>query len=302
MDFCFKKSVKPIIEAHNSILFYPVQYEGLESSKNIIYNSLVANQQLLPAINFAIQGLLGNRFYLVGSDYIYPRVANHILSLYSSFLNARVLKEGYVKLGSKDFSKIIEDIKESKPDLIFNNINGDSNIYFYRALKEANLTDIPIISFSLTEVEIKDIENFYEFENYFSTSYFYDLNTTENNEFKSKIGNMLLTAPMVDSYSNLQLLVESIKLADSFEAEDILRFLKGSILKTPAGFLYIDHNNNHAWRENYIVKLSKNKCDIVFSSDSPIRPEPYLDIKSEFYWNKFLEKLYLDWNRSWQAN
>jgi urea transport system substrate-binding protein len=296
-----RKSIKPIIERYNKILFYPVQYEGIESSKNIIYNSLVANQQLIPAINFAIKNFIGNRFYILGSDYIYPRVANHILSLYSSVLNARVLKESYVKLGEKDFSEVIKEIELLQPDIIFNNINGDSNNYFYKALKEANIADIPILSFSLTELEIETIEEFYSFKNYISTSYFYDLNKTENKDFKTKV-NMKLTAPMVNAYSNLYLYVNAINMANSTNSDDILKFLKGSILKSPAGFLYIDHINNHAWRENYIVKFEKNKKEVVFSSETPIRPEPYLGIKSEFYWNRFLDNLYFDWNRSWQAN
>jgi urea transport system substrate-binding protein len=123
-----RKAVKPIVEEYNNLLFYPVQYEGLEMSKNIFYTGMVANQQLFPAVKWASKNL-GGRFYLVGSDYIFPRTANFILKDLAGFHSCTILGEKYIPLGGKDVKSIVDDIEKTKPSVIFNTINGDSNKY-----------------------------------------------------------------------------------------------------------------------------------------------------------------------------
>ncbi len=149
-----RKAVKPTIEKYNSLLFYPVQYEGLEQSPNIIYLGPTPNQQLIPAINWSVDNL-GKKFFLVGSDYIFPRVENEIAKDVIGYLGGEVVGEEYALLGSKNFLEIIKKIKETKPDVILSTISGDSNVAFFEDLYEFNVPKIPIMSLSVTENEVK---------------------------------------------------------------------------------------------------------------------------------------------------
>ena len=126
-----RKTIKPIIEKHNHLLFYPIQYEGLEQSPNIIYTGATPNQQIIPAVKWAFENL-GKKFFLIGSDYIFPRTANFIIKDQLKILGGEVLGEEYVSLGSTQFEKTIEKIRQTKPDVILNTINGDSNIAFFQ--------------------------------------------------------------------------------------------------------------------------------------------------------------------------
>src|SRR5436190_21566959 len=122
-----RKTVKPIFEQYNHLLFYPVQYEGLESSPNIIYTGAAPNQQIIPAVKWMFDHK-GTRFFLIGSDYIFPRIANMLIKEQVKALGGEVVGEEYLLLGASDVGSVIEKIKQSKPTVILNTINGDSNI------------------------------------------------------------------------------------------------------------------------------------------------------------------------------
>jgi len=290
-----RKTLKPIIEKYNNILFYPVQYEGFENSKNIIYNSLVANQQLIPSIKFALERF-GDRFFLVGSDYIYPRVANKILNEYSNILGARVVGESYIKLKDKNFTKVIEKLKKSEARVIFNNINGDSNRAFYKALNEANIT-LPIISFSMGVETLREIENFSNLDNYLVVSYLKELSIKENSEFLKKYKKPI-SSFAINSYINVKLWEKAVKMVSSFEPERVLKAIKNITIASPAGFIYIDGKNNHAWRTSYIINVLKDSSEIVWDSGVNIKAEPYLNYALDI--DKFIEKLYFNWGENWK--
>jgi urea transport system substrate-binding protein len=150
-----RKTVKPIFEKHNHLLFYPVQYEGIEQSPNIIYTGAAPNQQIIPAVNWSIENL-GKRFFLIGSDYVFPRMANTIIKDYITALGGYVLGEEYILLGSSDVNKIVQKITQARPDVILNTINGDSNVAFFRELRKAGIKpdNIPTMSFSISEAEL----------------------------------------------------------------------------------------------------------------------------------------------------
>lgn len=154
-----RKTVKPIFEKYDHLLFYPVQYEGLESSPNIIYTGAAPNQQIIPAVKWAFDNL-GKRFFLVASDYVFPRSANAIIKDQVAALRGTIVGEEYVLLGSHDVEDMVQKIIKTKPDVILNTINGDSNLAFFEELayrfKDSgiNKEDIPIISFSIAEAEL----------------------------------------------------------------------------------------------------------------------------------------------------
>src|SRR5262249_50247085 len=145
------KTVLPIFETNDNLLVFPVEYEGLEQSPNILYVGAAPNQQIIPAVKWCYAFLDRRRFFLGGSDYVFPHVANEIVKDALKAIGGEVVGEAYLPLGSSDVSGVIQQIKESRADVILNTINGDSNVAFFRALRNANLRpeDVPVVSFSL---------------------------------------------------------------------------------------------------------------------------------------------------------
>ncbi len=129
-----RKTVKPLFEEHDHLLFYPVQYEGLEQSPNIVYTGAAPNQQIIPAVKWCFDNL-GKKFFLVGSDYVFPRTANAIIRDQLGAIRGEVLGEEYLLLGSTDVEGVVQQIAETQPDVVLNTINGDTNVAFFKALR-----------------------------------------------------------------------------------------------------------------------------------------------------------------------
>jgi urea transport system substrate-binding protein len=148
-----RKTVKPIFEKHDHLLIYPVQYEGLETSPCIIYMGSAPNQQIIPAVRWAATNLKKKKVFLVGSDYVFPRTANEVIKDQLKLFGAQVVGEKYLPLGSQKVDPVVEAIRQSKPDMIMNTINGDTNTAFFHALRAAGIrpNDIPTLSFSVGE-------------------------------------------------------------------------------------------------------------------------------------------------------
>jgi ABC-type branched-subunit amino acid transport system substrate-binding protein len=150
-----RKTVRPIFEQLSGLLFYPVQYEGLEESPNIIYLGAAPNQQIIPAVKWTFDNL-GHRFYLVGSDYVFPRAANAVIKDQVKALGGSIVGEDYIPMGESKTEAVVARIKAAHPDVILNTINGDTNIAFFRSLRAAGIDPgtIPTVSFSIGENEL----------------------------------------------------------------------------------------------------------------------------------------------------
>lgn len=194
-----RKAMLPVFEEHNSLLFYPVQYEGLESSPNIFYTGATTNQQIVPAVSWLLENR-GTSFYLLGSDYVFPRTANQIIKMQLEAEGGTLVGEEYTPLGHTDYSTVISKIQQAAPDIIFNTLNGDSNVAFFKQLKDAGLTsdDVTVLSVSIAEEEIRGIgadvlEGHLAAWNYFQTT-----DTPENetfvNNYKAAYGEDRVTA------------------------------------------------------------------------------------------------------------
>src|SRR5205085_8255476 len=153
-----RKAVKDTFEADNGLLFYPVQYEGLEMSPNIFYTGATTNQQIVPAVDYLL-GAGKKKIFLLGSDYVFPRTSNTIIKAQLAAKGGETAGEEYVPLGGTEFSTIVSKIKAAKPDAIFNTLNGDSNVAFFKQFKDAGFTadKCPVLSVSVAEVEAKGI-------------------------------------------------------------------------------------------------------------------------------------------------
>ena len=315
-----RKAVKPVFEKYNHLLFYPVQYEGLEHSLNIIYTGAAPNQQIIPAVKWSFDNL-GTKFFLVGSDYIFPRTANEIIRDHAAMLGAEIVGELYAILGSADFKDIVKKIRQAKPDVILNTINGDSNIAFFNALYESgNFTsDIPVMSFSITEHEIKffgrqtsshngkmqDSVPPQMIGNYASWNYFQSVRTDENDafvrKFKEKYGaDRVLGDPMEAAYFGVYLWAQAVEAAGSSEVGEVRIALKRQSFRAPEGLVHIEAENNHTWKTVRIGKIrADGQFDIVWETKKPVYPSPYPPGRSSVEWDMFSQRLYKSWGGKW---
>ncbi len=301
-----RKSVKPIFEKHKHLLFYPVQYEGLETSPNIVYTGAAPNQQIIPALRWGTEQI-GKRIFLVGSDYVFPRTANAIIKEVAYSLDAQILGEEYVVLGSKRFEKIVQKIKETKPDLILNTINGDTNIAFFEALRKAGIgaEQIPTISFSIAEPELQAMNPKILEGDYAAWNYFQSLESPENQTFiqnyRNRFGAEKVCAdPMEAAYLGVYLWKQAVERAKTPEVSEVRQNLGDLSFQAPEGLVYIDKATQHTWKTVRIGQIQANgQFKIVWDSKKPIRPIPFPNYRKRENWQGFLDSLQKNWKGNW---
>jgi len=305
-----RKEVKEVVEAANNVLFYPLQYEGFESSPNIVYLGLSANQQINPTIDF-IRTNFGNNVYLVGSDYIYPKAANFYINELSKLTDLNVLGERYFVLDTKDFKDLFKDIKSKKPDAIINTLNGDSNIEFFKKLKEHGISssDIPVISLSLDETSLSKIsanDKNIMYGHYATWGYF-DIMNKSRNEFSTLLKDrfekdVVVTDAMFSIYLGAQLFKQAILKSKKTTPEEILKNIKRASLNISDNIYYVDSMNKHLHRNVFIGKVStQNQFDIVWQSTQIINPQPYPLFKERAFWENGIHEIYKSYGNSWEA-
>ncbi len=301
-----RKTLKPIFEKHNHLLFYPVQYEGLETSPNIIYTGATPNQQIIPAVKWAKDNI-GSSFFLVGSDYVFPRTANEIIKDQVALLQGTIVGEEYLLLGSTDVDAIIEKIVKTKPDLILNTINGDSNIAFFRKLREAGVKSetTPTISFSIAEEELKTIGVQALVGDYAAWNYFESIDSETNHEFVRKYKEMFGQNRMTDDpieagYFGVHLWARAVRSALSSDPVLVRRALPDQSYNAPEGMVYIDEATLHTWKTVRIGQIQANgQFRIVWSSERPVRPRPFPPYRNKAAWEQFLQQLNQQWKGQW---
>lgn len=300
-----RKAVKPIVEKYDSLLFYPVQFEGLENSPNIIYTGSTPNQQIFPAIQWAYQNL-GTRFFLVGSDYVFPRAANELIKDYVPLLGGEIVGEEYMLLGALDTGSIIDKIIDAEPDVILNTINGESNVAFFEALRSEGIdaNDIPTISFSIAEAELQylkaDVIGDYAAWSYFQSI---DLSTNERfiANFKKRYGgDSVVDDPMEAAYSGVYLWAKAVKLGGTLDGAAVIQNLYGQKFFAPQGYVSFDRKNLFLWKYIRVGQIKEDgQFEIVWESNVAIRPEPYPKSRTEQEWERYLNTLYTNWDDNW---
>lgn len=303
-----RKAVKPLIEKFDSLLFYPIQFEGLELSNNIIYSGLTASQQIIPALAWA-QKNIGSKIFLIGSDYIFPHAAHEIIRQYAQVNNITIVGEAYIPLGSNKIDEAIKLIQESKPDVIINSINGDSNKYFFNKMRSVGISSvkIPTISLSVDEELIADIGFRLMVGDFIVTSYLHSINSMSNKTFlekmKSHFGeSVLLTDSAVTGYNNVYLWANAVKSVGAFtQIKKIITQIVGKNLNTPFGPLAIDKETHYSLRPVRIGKINyKGECISVWQSQGVIQPIPFPSTTDQKGWEDFLQKKYNQWSQKWE--
>lgn len=302
-----RKAVKPIVERERSLLFYPVQYEGCELSQNIVYTGAAPNQQIVPAVVWATEEL-GKRAFVVGSDYIFPRVAGEIIRRQLTALDGQLVGEAYVPLGSRDVREAAEAIRSLRPDFILNTINGETNLAFFRALQDPSASGprIPVISFSIGENELTQIDNMAALEGHYAVwNYFQSIPRPANrafvDAFQRRFGpDRVVSDPMQAAYCGVRLWAQAVVEAGTEVAQEVRDSLPNQSLNGPEGVLTIDPATQHLWKTVRVGRIQQNgQFEIVWDSKHPIRPLPYPISQTPAGWDRFIQDLFEGWGGRW---
>lgn len=301
-----RKMVKPVVEKYNILLFYPLQYEGLESSPNIIYLGPTANQQAIPAVTWVLNNI-GRRLFLVGSDYIFQRAINSIIKDLVYARNGLVVGEEYISLSEADIDKVIQKIIKTKPDAIINTINGKENDRFFSTLRQAGFSSekMPTMSMSITETELAAYDIDAMIGDYSAQNYFESINTPANKifveNFKKKYGaHRVISSPMQNTYAALYFWKNAVTKAQTTETDVVRETLRNAALSAPEGIISISRSTLHAWSPVFIGKIFPNKqFGIVFNSISTIEPLIYPPFRTKEEWEKLLGYWYNKWGNKW---
>lgn len=304
-----RKMVKPVVERFHHLLFYPVQYEGLESSPNIVYTGAAPNQQIIPAVKWSFEAL-GRRFFLVGSDYVFPRVANSIIRDHVRALRGEIAGEEYILLGSHDVEGVVRKIVQTRPDVILNTINGDSNNAFFRSLRAAGITPqvIPTVSFSITENELKGMSGLLMTGDYAVWNYFQTVEGAVNRDFvrafRARYGADSTTSdPMEAAYFGVHLWAKAVTDAGSDSVDAVRETIKRQSWRAPEGVVYVDPENRHTWKTVRIGRINdRGLFDVIWSSGRPVRPVPFPIFRTQEAWEEQLQSLREGWGGAWASS
>ncbi|MDF5711684.1 MAG: urea ABC transporter substrate-binding protein [Nostoc sp. S4] len=284
-----RKNVKPVFESKNHMLWYPVQYEGQECSKNIFYTGAAPNQQIEPSVDWLLKNK-GKEFFLVGSDYVFPRTANTIIKAQLEALGGKTVGEDYLPLGNTEVTPIITKIKQTLPNggVIYNTLNGDSNVAFFKQLKGAGLTPerYPSMSVSIAEEEVKAIGVEYLKGHYAAWNYFQTVDTPANKKFvaafKKEYGeNRVTNDPMEAAYIAVYLWKQAVEKAGTTDIAKVSAAAYGQTIDAPEGKVTMDANHHIS----KIVRIGQVRLDglfdIVYATPAPVEPVP---------WNQFVKE------------
>jgi urea transport system substrate-binding protein len=288
-----RKSVLPVFERNNGMLFYPVQYEGEELSKNIFYTAEAVNQQAIPAVDYMLaEGK--KKFYLLGSDYVYPRTTNKILKQYlkSKGIPDSDIEEIYTPFGHTDYQTIVAAIKKfssSGNACVISTLNGDTNVPFFKEFANAGLTseNCPVVSFSISEDEFRGLPAKDLVGHLGCWTYFMSINTPENNKFKADFMKWLETAPagvekknrvtcspMNLSRIGVYLWKQAVEKAGSFEVDKVRTALYGQKFKGPAGEVTMQ-DNHHLVNNAFIGETLANGQFKIIKTMANVKGEPF---------------------------
>jgi urea transport system substrate-binding protein len=279
-----RKAVLPVFESKKGLLYYPVQYEGLEASPNIFYAGATTNQQIIPSVDFLLKEKKKTKFFLLGSDYVFPRTANKIIKAQLKDAGLEVAGEEYTPLGATEYSTVISKIQASGADVVYNTLNGDSNVAFFKQLKDAGSTaeSLLTLSVSVAEEEIRGIGPENMVGHLTAWNYFQTTDTPENKTFvaayKKKYGdNRVTDDPIEAAYLMVYMWAAAVTKAGSTDVDAVRAAAKGLTYQAPEGLVTFDGENQHISK---IARIGEAQADGMFkeiwTSGEPVKPDPFL--------------------------
>src|SRR6478735_4688445 len=293
-----RKSVLPVFEELNGLLFYPVQYEGEESSWNVFYTGAAPNQQAIPAVEYLMDKAGGEakRFVLLGTDYVYPRTTNKILQhfLKSKGVAEADVMEKYTPFGHSDYQTIVADVKKfatGKRTAVVSTINGDSNVPFYKELANQGLkaSDIPVVAFSVGEEELRGIDTKPLVGHLAAWNYFMSIDNPENKQFiqlwkdyaKKKglpdADKRVTNDPMEATFLGITMWAQAVAQAGTTDVDAVRMAVGGQKVKSPSGFeIEMDAKNHHLHKPVFIAEVKGDgQFKVVWKTDGPIVAAPW---------------------------
>lgn len=293
-----RKSVLPVVEELNSLLFYPVQYEGEELSKNVFYTGAAPNQQAIPAVEYLMSKAGGGakRFVLLGTDYVYPRTTNKILR---AFLKSKGVKdsdidEKYTPFGHSDYQTIVADVKKfaaGGKTAVISTINGDSNVPFYKELGNQGLkaTDVPVVAFSVGEEELRGVDTKPLVGHLAAWNYFMSIKNPTNDAFKKKWSDYakakklpgadkpLTNDPMEATYIGIHMWAQAVNKAKSTDTDKVIAAMAGQTFPAPGGFVStMDAKNHHLHKPVFIGEVKADgQFNVVWKTPAPVKAKPW---------------------------
>jgi urea transport system substrate-binding protein len=280
-----RKAVLETFKTKKHMLWYPVQYEGQECSENVFYTGAAPNQQIEPSVDWLLKTYPGKPFFLVGSDYVFPRTANDIIKAQLAAKGAKSVGEEYIKLGDNEVSAVISKIKAALPNggIIYNSLNGDTNVAFFKALQGAGMTaeKYPSMSVSIAEEEVKAIGPQYLKGHFAAWNYFQTVDTPASKKFVEAFKTMygkdrVVNDPMEAAYTMVYLWKQAVEKAKTYEDLAKVRAAAiGQTFEAPNGKVVM--NGNH--HISKIVRIGKVREDglfeIVNSTPNAVEPQPW---------------------------
>jgi len=293
-----RKSVLPVFEELNNLLFYPVQYEGEELSQNVFYTGAAPNQQAIPAVEYLMgeEGGAAKRWFLLGTDYVYPRTTNKILRAFlkSKKVDEKDIEEIYTPFGHSDYQTIVANIKKfaaGGKTAVVSTINGDSNVPFYKELGNQGLkaTDVPVVAFSVGEEELRGIDTKPLVGHLAAWNYFMSVKNAQNDAFiklykdwakKNSVPNLdtvVTNDPMEATYVGIHMWKQAVEKAKSAEVDKVRKAMSGQTFKAPCGFtLKMDETNHHLHKPVMIGEVTGNgQFNVVWKTKGPVRAQPW---------------------------
>ncbi len=290
-----RKSVLPVFEQYNALLFYPVQYEGEEQSLNVFYTGATPNQQLIPAAKYMMDELGMKKFYLLGTDYVFPRTANKVLKAYlkSRGVPDENIIEEYTPFHHQDYQTIVARIKKfgaGGDACVLSTINGDSNVPFYKEFANQGLTadDIPIMAFSVAEDELRAMDVPPLVGHLAAWNYFQSIDTPENRRFVKNFKeyckrnnlpggyNRVTDDPIEAAYFGVYVWKAAVEKAGSFDVDKVRQAVYGLEFDAPGGRKKMHESNQHTLKPVYIGEIMKNgQFRIIYRTKGLVSPEPY---------------------------
>ena len=301
-----RRAVLPLFEERHRLLFYSVQYEGIEDSPAVIHLGAAPNQQLIPAVRWAFAFLQRRSFFLVGSDYVFPRVAHEILKDQLRALGARVVGEAFLPLGTADVVGVAERIAKSGAAMILNTVNGDSNIALIRALRAAGVRSeaMPMLSFSMDQTTYRELDVGQVEGDYLAWSYFESLVSAPNQDLIARVhdrfGPRPVTDAMATAYSAVLVWADAVRRAGSIDPQAVRAAVEQASVDTPIGPLRVSRDG-HVAKPMAIAQIGREgEVQVVWTTPKPMDATPYPDTRTRQEWESFVASLEKTWG-GWEA-
>ncbi|KEO55044.1 transporter substrate-binding protein [Thioclava pacifica] len=280
-----RKAVLPVFEKRNSMYFYPTYYEGFECSKNVVYTGAVPNQQLSNFIPWIINTLGKKKFFIVGSNYIYPREMAKVSKILIEQNGGEWIADEYLELGHSEWGAMVSKIKESGCDVVLSNVVGDSVVAFYREFKNQGLTHdkLPICATVTSEIEIAAMGPEFAVGSYTSFPYFQAIDTDRNRDFVERYRKYVNDPKAVthhaleSSYFQVYLWKQAVEKAGDISADAVREGIKGQVFEAPNGTVTVDPENLHTYLTPRIAQWGADgQGTIVDEYPAPTEPLPYV--------------------------